>query len=791
MARGAFAWAVVLPIICPKHRGVAMSADASQGSFVNQNKLKAVILADDFTGACDTGLAFASVGLRTVAHIDGAVELDDVDVIVLDTETRNVPRLEAERRVIDRAHLIRAFCGGLVYKKVDSALRGHLATEILATMRAFDRDLCVMAPAFPAAGRVTIGGYHLVHGVPVERTEVGHDAGAPVRGSYLPHLLESEGAYEVHCLRLEDVEQGAAHVQAMIEGVRRTVPLIVVADAASDRDLHTIATACAALSPPPVLCGSAGLGAHVPGAFGMEGDPVTPGPLVGPRLYVIGTNESTTRNQISTLKAHRHAPEWEVHVEGASSALNHPDGGRVIEAIAEQLASGGDAILSLVGLHAGLHKEDATAGIDLLAEMARRVILRERPGTLVLSGGWTATATARSLGATAAVIEGEVSTGVARGRWLGGAFGGLPIVTKGGALGDAHAFARIESTQSPRPSPADLPVLAVTMGDPSGVGPEVIAKALARGEPYGLCRPIVIGDASVLDDAARLVGATFETRTVKSPEDARFEPGSVDVLNPLTLDRGQVVEGAVSAEAGRAAAEWVIAAVDLAMANKVDGIVTAPLNKEAMNLAGFAYPGHTELLADRSGARDVRLMLVAERMSVAHVTCHVAFNEVPGCLTPDRVFETIDLMRNALAALGREDAKIAVVGLNPHAGENGLFGNEDHDLVAPAVVRAQERGWRVEGPLPADATFFKAYDGLFDGVVAMYHDQGHVPMKLVSFDTGVNVTLGLPIVRASVDHGTAFDIAWQGVAKEGNLICAIDVAARLTNQRRGIRTTTT
>ncbi|MBK35212.1 MAG: 4-hydroxythreonine-4-phosphate dehydrogenase PdxA [Gemmatimonadetes bacterium] len=748
--------------------------------------VRVVVPADDFTGACDTGLAFAKAGLKTVVHLGGEIDLKGVDVLVVDTETRNASRIIAEQRVVDAMARFRDVAPRVIYKKVDSALRGHLGSEIRAVMRVFDRNLCVMAPAFPEAGRVTVGGYHLVHGVPVGRTEVGHDAGAPVRGSYLPHLLESEAPCTIQSLPLEEVARGVNHVASMMDALRGVAPTVIVADAASESDLAILAEACALLDPAPILCGSAGLASHIPQAFAVARETEAVNPWVpGPTLMVLGTNESTTREQVSVLKADGHTHEWEVHVDSAPFAWARPHAPRVVNEVTAQLEAGGDALISLVGLHPGLHSEDASDGIALLAEVAKRVMAASRPATLVVSGGWTAISVARALGATAAEILTEVAIAVPVCRLIGGAYDGLTMVTKGGALGDRNALLKVVEKEIPMEDRESLPLLAITMGDPCGVGPEIIAKALAGNGVYGKCRPVVVGDVEVLRRAMEWVGVELDLVTIERPGDARFEKGRVEVLSPVDLDRDQIATGEVSAEAGRAAAEWVIEAVALAVADDIDGIVTAPLNKEAMNLAGYRYPGHTELLADKSGADRVRLMLASDRLNVAHVTCHVGLDQVSSLLRIEDVLDTITLLREALEGMGKADPSIAVTGLNPHAGENGLFGSEDSEVIRPAVDQAIEAGWRVEGPLPADTTFFKAYDGVYDGVVAMYHDQGHAPVKLVAFDTGVNVTLGLPIVRTSVDHGTAFDIAGKGVAKEGNLLCAIDVGARLARRRRG------
>ncbi len=323
------------------------------------------------------------------------------------------------------------------------------------------------------------------------------------------------------------------------------------------------------------------------------------------------------------------------------------------------------------------------------------------------------------------------------------------------------------------------PLMGITMGDPCGIGSEVILKALAREESYRVCRPLVIGHPEILKRDMAMAGVRLDVRVVERPEDGAFEFGGVDIWCPVDVDVGQIAMGEVCREAGRAAAEWVIRAVDLAMADRIDGIVTAPLNKEAMNLAGYPFAGHTELLAEKSGAGRAHLMLVSDRMNVSHVTGHIALHEVPDRLTVDLIYDTVRLTRDVLIGMGKLDPRIAVCGLNPHAGENGLFGSEDAEVVRPAVEKTLSEGWRVDGPLPADTTFLKVYNGLYDGVVAMYHDQGHVPAKLVAFDEAVNVTLGLPIVRTSVDHGTAYDIAGKGVAKAVNMLQAIRVGSKL------------
>ena len=331
--------------------------------------------------------------------------------------------------------------------------------------------------------------------------------------------------------------------------------------------------------------------------------------------------------------------------------------------------------------------------------------------------------------------------------------------------------------------PTKLPILAITMGDACGVGAEVTVKALCEEEVYEFCAPVVIGEPEILTDCLRFVDAEARVERIDRIEAAEPRCGVIEVLSPIDVDLSAIERGSVCAEAGRAAVEWVKTAVDLALQNRIDGIVTAPLNKEAMNRAGFEYAGHTELLGDLTGTRSYRMMLASERLKVIHATTHIAIHDVPGRLTEERVYDTVVLAQRALVDLGYERPRIGVAGLNPHAGESGLFGEEDTVAIEPAVHRARQQDWDVSGPIPGDTLFYRAYNGEFDGVIAMYHDQGHIPIKLVAFADAVNVTLGLPIVRASVDHGTAFDIAGKGIADHVNMISALRFGARLAVAR--------
>ena len=322
------------------------------------------------------------------------------------------------------------------------------------------------------------------------------------------------------------------------------------------------------------------------------------------------------------------------------------------------------------------------------------------------------------------------------------------------------------------------------MGDPAGIGPEVVLKTLARPEVYKLSRPIVIGDSSVIARDARLLGLSIEVEPLDNVERAKFKSGQVEVLSSNDVELAALEYGRVDPRAGRAAVESVFAAIELALRGKLDAIVTAPLNKEAMQLAGFKYPGHTEILAEKTGAEDYSLMLVADKLRVIHVTTHVSMRQALALIDKCRVLRYIRLAQRTMATLGTASPVIAVAGLNCHAGEHGLFGDEDARDIEPAVRAAQDEGIEASGPWPPDTVFYRASRGEFDIVVAMYHDQGHIAVKMLGLDAGVNMTAGLPIIRTSVDHGTAFDIAGRGIADDGSMVAAIRLAVDMAVQKK-------
>jgi len=328
------------------------------------------------------------------------------------------------------------------------------------------------------------------------------------------------------------------------------------------------------------------------------------------------------------------------------------------------------------------------------------------------------------------------------------------------------------------------PIIGITMGDAAGVGPEIIMKAMAVPVVYELSRPLVIGDARRLRKAGQIVGSKLSVRPIQKPEEAAFRPGEVEVMD-LPIIPEDLPFGKLSATAGDAAFKFIQRAVELAMAGRIDAICTAPLNKEALHAGGHKYPGHTELLAKLSGTEEVSMMLATPKMRVIHVTTHIGLLDAIEKIEPALVERTIRRGHDALVRSGMARPRIAVCAINPHAGEGGLFGRgEEETKVIPGIKAARARGIEVEGPLPADTLFFRAGRGDFDLVVAMYHDQGHGPVKVLGLEAGVNITVGLPFVRTSVDHGTAFDIAGTGKADERSLVQAMRDAVALAPKTR-------
>jgi 4-hydroxythreonine-4-phosphate dehydrogenase len=331
------------------------------------------------------------------------------------------------------------------------------------------------------------------------------------------------------------------------------------------------------------------------------------------------------------------------------------------------------------------------------------------------------------------------------------------------------------------------PLIGITMGDPAGIGPEIIVKALSLAKIHGCCRPFVLGDSRLFEKTVSRLRVRLKVDNLKDLNRGQFSKNALNVLHIPIRDLDRLKPGVAGRPAGAAMLEAIHRGTELALKGEIAALVTAPIHKEALRLAGSPYPGHTELLADLSGKPDVRMMLVGGKLRVILVTTHAALSRVPQLITADKVLTTIRLADDVLKkSFGIRRPRIAVAGLNPHAGEGGLFGHEDREHIHPAVEQAKTGGIRAAGPLPPDSLFHQAYRGDYDVVVAMYHDQGLIPLKMLSFGNAVNITVGLPFIRTSVDHGTAYDIAGKGVADPSSLIAAIELAVKMARRARNV-----
>ncbi|NEK94341.1 4-hydroxythreonine-4-phosphate dehydrogenase PdxA [Modestobacter muralis] len=753
-----------------------------------------LVLADDLSGAAETAalLAPRTGSARVVLSGPGVRAAVSAGVTVVDLDTRHADAAVTDAAVRDA---VAGTPGAAVLVKLDSLLRGPVAAAVGAV------GPVVVATALPALDRVVRNGVPVVSGGPLSGTPAwateGRTAPSSLAQALAPLLVQVVPLADVRSSGLPDL------LRSVLASGR-----VPVCDGESDADLDAVAAAVAGL-PGVALAGSAGLAAAVGRRLGhapLGGVPTPvpdrtggPGPLV-----VVGTAEGVALGQVAGLRAGG-VPEVLVPVPDLLAAV--PDAG-VVRRLADAVTRG--AVVLRPDPAGGVVPG---AGRHLSAGLARLVsaALAAVPGgpvDLALTGGETARRVldglgVRTLAPRATVHHGAVVCTAPDGRSVvtrPGSFGGpgslLAILTAltgevavpstdqhpvaSGGTTEGPSMSTLTSPTEPVADSGPTPFIAVTMGDGAGVGPEVVVGALVDPASLARCRPVVIGDAARLRAAAEILGLDAEIAVVERVADAVFTPGRINVID-LGLLPADLPWGRLSPVAGHAAYEYIRVAAELAMAGEVQGICTAPLNKEALHAAGHVYPGHTELLAHFCGIEEVSMMLSSPRIRVIHVTTHLGLIDAINRIEPGLVERTVRRGHDALVRAGIPNPRISVCGINPHAGENGLFGyGEEEEKIVPAIERLQADGIDVRGPLPADTAFFVAGRGDYDLVVAMYHDQGHGPVKVLGIEAGVNITVGLPVIRTSVDHGTAFDIAGTGKVEIGSMIEALRQAAQMS-----------
>ncbi|MDQ1049423.1 4-hydroxythreonine-4-phosphate dehydrogenase PdxA [Streptomyces sp. V4I2] len=738
---------------------------------------RVLALADDLSGAAETAVALGGPG-RIVL---GPASLDPHaygEAVVVDLDCRSLPAADAARRVREALRAVPSDV--LVLKKADSLLRGNLAAETAACAEVTAG--VVVATALPALGRTVRGGVVHLDGVPLHTTDAWRaESTAPP-----PSISAALGDARTTLVPLEAVRGDA--LAAMLRAAISAGHL-PVCDAETDSDLDLIAEAALACGPGVRLTGTSGLAAAVgrllrrtdgTSAATKEGQ-AAPAPAGGrrhrPLLVVVGTADPSVPAQIAQL-TERGARHVSVNADVLDSG--------VMEGMSD------DVTVLSIDSGPGIRPGSARRLVSALARLAAD---RAGDADLVLTGGETARRVLDALGVAHLAPLGQIHHGAVHALTPDGRH----VVTRPGSFGDTDSLLRIATALRPDlphlPPQGDLPVnaiptadhhrslplIAVTMGDGAGIGPEVIVPALLHPDTLARCRPVVIGDAERLRQAAAILGVDCDIVSVTAPAEAEFPPGRVNVVD-LDLLPADLPWGELSALAGEAAYQYVRVAADLALKGAVHGICTAPLNKEALHSAGHLYPGHTELLAHLTGVDEVSMMLSTPRVKVIHVTTHIGLIDAVRRIEPGLVERTVRRGHDAMVRAGVAKPVIGVCGINPHAGENGLFGyGEEEEKIVPALDVLRADGIDARGPLPADTAFFLAGRGDYDLIVAMYHDQGHGPVKVLGIEAGVNLTVGLPVIRTSVDHGTAFDIAGKGVAEAGSMVEAVRQAAEMSS----------
>ena len=767
-----------------------------------------LIQADDFSGAAEVGQCFATRGLDTRILLSADANAEDApDILVVDTHSRAFAPESAAAASAAAFGSPAADGAGVLFKKIDSLWRGNIGAE-LAALSSLGHHV-VVAGALPQLNRTVVGGRPFADGVRLDGTDLWRaEAAAPP--AEIAQLLGPGSS--VQLMELSTVRSGglaAVLGDALAGSSAGAAPATVIIDGETPADLEKVADALLDLNFRAggrriVLAGTGGMAlllaaklhpsparnAQEPGSSRLKAAAGEPRPV----LAAVGSASTKAAAQLRNLEAGGFTALGIAPGELRRPEYFHP---RLAEA--QQLLAAGEPTALTVSADV-VNPQDSGRIVRNLARLAAGAAAGPAAAAdLILTGGETAREVLdalgiRSLTPLASVQHGAVVSLSDDGRLVG---------TKPGSFGDDDALVQLysaikdlrssHSTHHPSHTPGapmtsavhatgqdTRPFIAVTMGDGAGVGPEVTVGALLDQNAYRDCRPVVIGDVHRLQLGAKALGVEANIVEVQTVDEAVFEAGRINVIDPKLLP-ADLPWGEESAEAGNAAYHYIRIACELGMSGQVQGICTAPLNKAALHKAGHIYPGHTELLAHFMGVEEVSMMLSTPKVKVIHVTTHIGLVDAINKIEPGLVERTVRRGHSAMQRAGIAHPKIGVCAINPHAGENGLFGyGEEAEKITPAIEKLQADGIDAVGPLPADTAFFLAGRGDYDLIVAMYHDQGHGPVKVLGIEAGVNITVGLPVIRTSVDHGTAFDIAGKGIVDVRSMIEALRQAAEMS-----------
>ncbi|QXQ10078.1 4-hydroxythreonine-4-phosphate dehydrogenase PdxA [Paeniglutamicibacter sp. Y32M11] len=733
-----------------------------------------LVLADDFTGACEVSLPWKSHGYGTAIALDASAARS-TQVHIIDTNTRGV--LPAEAAATTAETLASFPPTALLIKKIDSLWRGNIPAELLALSQAGYR--LVIAGALPHLGRSVRNGAPLIQGVPLAATDAWSiEISAP------PELI-GDLLVGLSTRHLPRPGAGGQEWETYLAASLHETQAIVI-DCETETDLTTIADECLRLlestATPIALVGTGALNAAIASAFAAH-----------------FARDAAASAELSATTAPWSATSDGPHplfgVVGSASGRSGQQLAHARDAGMVVTENTADLTTELLGGNVGLLAASATPGdpaaiLTTLRHNAALLLENHPSADLFLTGGETARAILddQNIDTLYPLLQLEPGVVICRtpaGRLVGtkpGTFGSTGILTQSlNTLRELRTITPQEHDPMTKTLQDTRPYIAVTMGDGAGVGPEVTVGALIDERAYATSRPVVIGDAYRLRLGATALGATVEIAEIETISEAIFIPGRINVIDPHLLSP-DLPWGKESAEAGNAAYHYIRIACELGMRGEVQGICTAPLNKAALHSAGHIYPGHTELLAHFMGIEEVSMMLSTPKVKVIHVTTHIGLIDAINKIEPGLVERTVRRGHDALVRAGNANPKIGVCAINPHAGENGLFGyGEEETKIIPALEKLRADGINAAGPLPADTAFFLAGRGDYDLIVAMYHDQGHGPVKVLGIEAGVNITVGLPVIRTSVDHGTAFDIAGTGVVEVGSMIEALTQAVNLAS----------
>ncbi len=791
-----------------------------------------VVLADDLTGSSEAALVLAENGLGDLALMWGGTETIPVDHnLVINLDTRDLPLARARDRIEGLLANRPEIRERLFFKKVDSTARGHLSIELEACLHHRAFDAAVVALAAPNDRRYTIDAVHHADDQPIDRTSYARDLASPT--AHLPTLLTRGTDSACGHVPLAMVREGPqATARKIMESIQNGNRLVVT-DCVTAEDLRVVAGAAIDLPQRILPVGSAALFREIVAAWQARlPQPNGNGPLremdasdrsgeTLPVLVVCGSLQPRSRGQIDRLLKTKSL------ILEEADPLPSLDGDLDRDAcigrdIAVHLGKGCGVVLATPRTFRRSDPEESIG--SWIAEWTGRIVRSALSGArvagVVAMGGAIATQVIRALDGRALRIRGRLSPVVPVLELIGGPFDGLTLITKGGGVGadgvliDAVAWLQQNAStsvnasavragapnhtikESPRmtPNTDTRPIVALTIGDPSGVGPEITVKSMADESLHEECRPLVIGDQGVVRQACKVSGLNADINVIAMPDQGVYTPGTIDVLDLGVFDVEGLEYGKISREAGAAALAYIDKSIDLALEGVIHGVTTAPIHKEAIHLAGCPYPGHTDIFGARTKAETFTSLLAVGDFRVLHATLHCSLAEVASSLTRERVLKIIKLAHTAMTDLGIAHPRVAVAGLNPHASDGGLFGDEEAKLIIPAIEDARAAGIDAEGPIPPDSLFMKLRGGAWDVAVAMYHDQGHIPTKMMGWYwdetkrtwtelSGVAVTVGLPIVRTNPDHGTAFDVAGKGTANPQAMREAIQVAAQLARGR--------